>query len=47
VYIVNKHGLDDKVDVFSKDLGVEEVGVKLDYGITIRKETLGTIRKQI
>lgn len=47
VYIVNKHGLDDKVDVFSKDLVVEEFGVKLDYGITIRKETLGTIRKQI
>jgi len=47
VYIVNKHGLDDKVDVFSKDLVVEEFRVKLDYGITIRKETLGTIRKKI
>lgn len=49
VYIVNKHGLDDKFDVFnvfSKDLIVKEFGVKLDYGITFRKETLGTIRKK-
>lgn len=46
MYIINKHGLNDEVDTFSKDIVVEEFGVKLDYGIIDRKETLGTTRRK-